>query len=249
MRFFVESSSIAQGVVTLSQEDSAHISKVLRMRAGEEITVCDQQAEHRCRILDIEKGQPIRAEILSSGAHSTEPDVFVTVYAALSKGDRFDYLVQKCTEVGVSHIVPFVSKRCVVRLENAKDSEKKRIRYERIALEASKQCLRSRPVSVGEILPFEQAMQQAAADECCLFLYEGEKNRSFKQILESFGDFKRISIITGPEGGFEPSEADLASSLGAHSVLIGPRILRCETAPVAAVSAVMYHTGNFDVGV
>ncbi len=249
MRFFVESSSIAQGVVTLTEEDSAHISKVLRMREGEEIIVCDEEAEHRCRILSIEKGRSVRAEILSSGPHTTEPSVFVTVYAALSKGDRFDYLVQKCTEVGVSHIVPFVSKRCVVRLENAKDSEKKRLRYERIALEASKQCLRSRPVSVGEILPFEQAMQQAAAEECCLFLYEGEKNRSFKQILESFGEFKRISIITGPEGGFEAAEAALAEQIGAQSVLIGPRILRCETAPVAAVSAVMYHTGNFDVGV
>jgi 16S rRNA (uracil1498-N3)-methyltransferase len=245
LRFFVESSSIARNVVTLSEEDSAHISKVLRMREGEEITVCDEQAEHRCRILNIEKGQPVRAEILSSGPHTTEPSVFVTVYAALSKGDRFDYLVQKCTEVGVSHIVPFVSKRCVVRLENAKDSEKKRLRYERIALEASKQCLRSRPVSVGEILPFEQAMQQAAADECCLFLYEGEKNRSFKQILESFGGFKRISIITGPEGGFEAAEAALADQLGAHSVLIGPRILRCETAPLCALSAVMYASGEF----
>lgn len=249
MRFFIESGSIENGVVTLTQEDSAHIAKVLRMREGDMITVCDEHAEHQCRILNVHKSRPVTAEILSSGPHTTEPDVFVTVYAALSKGDRFDYLVQKCTEVGVSHIVPFESKRCVVRLENARESEKKRVRYERIALEASKQSLRSRPVSVGEILPYEQAIRQAAADECCLFLYESEKNRSFKQILESFGSFKRISIITGPEGGFEPSEVDLASSLGAHSVLIGPRILRCETAPVAAVSAVMYHTGNFDVGV
>ena len=234
MRFFVESSSIARNVVTLSEEDSAHISKVLRMREGEEITVCDEQAEHRCRILNIEKGQPVRAEILSSGPHTTEPSVFVTVYAALSKGDRFEYLVQKCTEVGVSHIVPFVSKRCVVRLENAKDSEKKRLRYERIALEASKQCLRSRPVSVGEILPFEQAMQQAAADECCLFLYEGEKNRSFKQILESFGGFKRISIITGPEGGFEAAEAALADLRGSDFIagFSGPQPSRDDDQPV-----------------
>ena len=249
MRFFADSNNISNDIVTLSQEDSLHITKVLRMREGEKITVCDEKSEHLCVIGSINKDKLVTAQIISSGPHTTEPDVFVTVYAALSKGDRFDYLVQKCTEVGVSHIVPFISKRCVVKVDGQKDAEKKRIRYERIALEASKQSRRSRPVTVGPIVSFKEAIEDASGDECCLFLYEDEKNRSFKEVLESFGSFKRISIITGPEGGFEPQEAELAAEIGASSVLIGPRILRCETAPVAAVSAVMYHTGNFDVGV
>ena len=124
MRFFADSSSISNGIVTLSQEDSLHITKVLRMREGEKITVCDEKSEHLCAIGSINKDKLVTAQIISSGPHTTEPDVFVTVYAALSKGDRFDYLVQKCTEVGVSHIVPFISKRCVVKVDGQKDAEK-----------------------------------------------------------------------------------------------------------------------------
>ncbi len=248
MRFFVSQSDICGSAVKLSEEDVNHISRVLRMREGEEIVVCDDAGrEHLCRIDSINKGGELRVSIQASGSHSTEPDVFVTVYAGLSKGERFDYLIQKCVEVGAAHIVPVLTERCIAR-PDTRDYSKKQQRFAKIALEASKQARRSRPVTVGGIVALEAALA-ALKNQNSLFLYENEGQSSLKTVLESFGRFSSVNVLTGPEGGFTDKEAELVKAAGARSVSIGPRIMRCETAPVAAVCAIMYHTGNFNVGV
>lgn len=246
MRFFVTEDHIFGELIALESTDAQHVSRVLRMHPGEEITVCcgNGQAYH-CVLEQVGKTE-VTARIVNQEDFNNEPTAFVTVYAGLSKGDRFDYLIQKCVECGASHIVPFISQHCVVRLEG-KDYEKKRQRYARIALEASKQCQRSRVVTVGEIVSFETALKEAAQADCGLFLYEKEQQKSLSAVLRDRNG-SRLAVVTGPEGGFSEKEALLAQKSGLSCVSIGPRILRCETAPVAAVCAIMYETGNFDIG-
>jgi 16S rRNA (uracil1498-N3)-methyltransferase len=246
MRFFVTEDRVCGDLIWLEPTDAQHVSRVLRMHPGEEITVCcGNGSAYLCALEQVGKTE-VSARILSEEAFNNEPTAFVTVYAGLSKGDRFDYLIQKCVECGVSHIVPFTSQHCVVRLEG-KDYEKKQQRYARIALEASKQCQRSRVVTVGEIVPFDKALAAAAQADCGLFLYEKEQQKSLSSVLKS-AQGSHYSVVTGPEGGFSEKEAQLAQDAGLACVSIGPRILRCETAPVAALCAIMYETGNFDIG-
>ena len=246
MRFFVTEDRISGDLIALEPTDAQHVSRVLRMHPGEEITVCCGNGKAYLCALDQVGKNDVTARILSEEAYNNEPTAFVTVYAGLSKGDRFDYLIQKCVECGVSHIVPFTSKHCVVRLEG-RDYEKKQQRYARIALEASKQCQRSRVVTVGEIVPFEAALKQAGESDCGLFLYEKEQQKSLSTVLRG-AQGSTYAAVTGPEGGFSEKEAQLAQEAGLACVSIGPRILRCETAPVAALCAIMYQTGNFDIG-
>ncbi len=246
MRFFVTEDRIQGELIAMEPTDAQHISRVLRMQPGEEITVCCGNGQaYRCVLEQVGK-QDVTARIVEQESFNNEPSAFVTVYAGLSKGDRFDYLIQKCVECGVSHIVPFTSKHCVVRLEG-KDYEKKQQRYARIALEASKQCQRSRVVTVGEIVSFDQAIRAAGEEDCGLFLYEKEQQKSLSTVLRG-ATGNRYAVVTGPEGGFSEQEAQKAQEAGLACVSIGPRILRCETAPVAAVCAIMYETGNFDIG-
>ena len=224
MRFFVTEDRICGEQIFLEPADAQHVSRVLRMRPGEEITVCCGNGQaYLCALEQVGKTE-VSARILSQEVFDNEPSAFVTVYAGLSKGDRFDYLIQKCVECGVSHIVPFTSQHCVVRLE-PRDYEKKQQRYARIALEASKQCQRSRVVTVGPIVSLEEAMQEVAQADCGLFLYEKEQQKSLSAVLKA-AEGRCYSVVTGPEGGFSEKEAALALDAGLHCVSIGPRILR-----------------------
>ena len=247
MRFFISAESRSGDEIAILPPDAVHISRVLRMKRGDLITVCDDAGcEHECVLTSADKDK-VTARILHSRPYSTEPSVEVAVFAALSKGEKFDFLIQKCVELGASAIVPFLSERCVVR-PSAGDIERKSARFSRIALEASKQAMRSRPVRVGEIVGFDDAVRMAAGYETALLLYEKENKGSFSRILRERDGCTRYAVMTGPEGGFSEGEAAAAVSGGLLSVSVGPRIMRCETAPLAAVSAIMYHTGNYDIG-
>lgn len=248
MQFFINAPPPEGELIWLEPEDAWHVFKVLRMKPGEHIRVYDsQQCLYLCQLVAVDKGG-VSARVLSRQYRSTEPGIDVTVFAGLSKGDRFDWLIQKCVECGARHIVPFVSENCVIRLRDD-DGAKKAQRFGRIAMEASKQSGRSRPVTVGDIVGFDEALSMAAEAGESFFLYEGEAGYSFRSALEECKEqASAFSIISGPEGGFSPREAQLAGQKGCKSVSIGPRILRCETAPVAALCAIMYTTGNFDIG-
>ena len=246
MSFFVSSSDISNNSVYFSSEESKHICQVLRMTIGEEILVCDDSSHrHCCKLVSVSRDSCV-AEILSTEEYSNQPSALVTVYAGLSKGDRFDYLIQKCVECGVYAIVPFVSERCISR--PSKDEYDKKVkRFQKIADEAVRQSGRSQRVTIKDILSFDQAAKAAANHATPLFLYENENQKSLSTILNG-SDGTDYSVFTGPEGGFSEEEVKKALEYGMNVVSIGPRILRCETAPVAALCAIMYHTGNFDIG-
>jgi 16S rRNA (uracil1498-N3)-methyltransferase len=215
------------------------------MTQGEELEICDDNSQkHICSLLSISK-DCVTAKILSTVYFSNQPSAAVTVYAGLSKGDRFDYLIQKCVECGVTTIVPFISDRCIARPAVA-EYEKKRIRFQRIADEAVNQSKRSNRVNIQPIVSFKDAVKSASMHSTPLFLYENENKKSLSSVLKE-SDCTDYSIFTGPEGGFSENEVECALSSGMNVVSIGPRILRCETAPVAALCSIMYHTGNFDI--
>ncbi len=239
-RFFIAGTNLAGGMAILRGRDAEHV-RVLRLRPGEELTVCDGEGtDYRCRLVSSDKEQA-EAEVLEVVRCPAEPSVAVTVLCGLPKGDKTDYIIQKCVEAGASEIAFFRSDRCVARPESP---EKKLERWQRIAEEAAKQSGRGIIPAVKWAGDLAGALDLAVKKDLALFLYETGEREALDQVLEANKDVKTAALITGPEGGFAEFEAKLAKIAGLHLCSMGERILRCETAPVVAVTALMYATGN-----
>ena len=237
-RFFAAPNDIFGGMVRLSNENMNHI-RVLRLRPAELFVICDGAGlDHVCRL--VSQGDSA-AEIIETRPSQGEPSISCSIYLALAKGDSLDYSVQKSVELGAKDIILFPSARSIAI---SADMTKKTARLQRIALEAAKQSGRGAIPGVSAMNSYEEAVRHAASAGLPLFLYEDEKELRLKEVLESHADAQTVSIFIGPEGGFDPFEAETAKSAGMLSVTLGSRILRCETAPVAALAAIMYHTDN-----
>ena len=241
-RFFVTPESVCGNEIFLRDADAQHIGRVLRMRPGEKLTVCDTAGcDYFCEIAQIAP-DCVTLAIESSAPTVSEPKVRVVLYVALSKGDKLDHIVQKAVELGAHEIRLFISKYCVVKWTE-KDAEKKTERLCRIALEAAKQCGRGIIPQVVSPIPFAQMCHEAAQFPLPILCYEAERATSLRSVLESrFCD--EIAVVIGAEGGFAPEEAEAAQAAGLLSVTLGPRILRCETAPSCVLSAIFYHAGE-----
>lgn len=242
-RFFIRASQIgtedggAQTVRILG-DDAQHITKSLRMREGDTITVCDMaRTEYSCRILSV--GECVLARVESACPSASEPPYEAVLYQALIKGDKFDHVVQKAVECGVHRIVPVLTERCVVRLDK-KDGEKKRLRWQRIAAEAAKQCGRGIIPEVSGLMYFKEAVSQAAQAALPLFCYEGEDKCSLVQATENCRAPGTVSLLIGSEGGFSVEEASFAAECGMRSVGLGKRILRTETASSFALACLSF---------
>lgn len=248
-RFFLQASNIIDGVVTVFGDDAAHISRSLRMRVGEHITVCDMQKnEYDCELVAF-SGDTVTAKIISSRKTDTEPPYTVKLYQALPKSDKLDTIIQKAVETGAHLIVPFESERCVVKADtDAKREEKKLERRRRIALEAAKQCGRGCIPEVSLPMKYRAMLEEAAKSELKLFFYEGDGTVSLRELLESKyakgSAPESISVIIGSEGGFSLDEVRAASDMGFDICGLGKRILRCETAPSFALACITY---NFEL--
>lgn len=248
-RFFLRSSSIADGIVTVTGDDAVHISRSLRMRVGEHITVCDmQKIEYDCEIVGFSPDS-VRAKVISSHPSDTEPPYTVRLYQALPKSDKLDTIIQKSVETGAHVIVPFESERCVARMDADERKEAKKLeRRARIALEAAKQCGRGCVPTVEPTLKFSMMLEDAKKSELVLFFYEGDNTVSLRELLQKkYPDKKRpesISVIIGSEGGFSLKEVEAARTAGFDICGLGKRILRCETAPSFALACLTY---NFEL--
>ena len=238
-RFFV-SEQPENGVLTLRGEDAHHAGRVLRLRPGESVTLCNGKGtDFDCSIETVEKDAVV-CHVLDSHPAETEPRQQLTLFMALPKSDKMDFIVQKAVELGAREIVPYLSKNCVSRPDK---TDKKVERWQKIALEAAKQCGRGYLPAVGAVVSFEQAAEQAAQSQTALFFYENERQTGLHDaLLDGVGE--TVSLMIGPEGGFAPEEAAFAAEAGLTSVSLGTRILRCETAPIAALAAVLYAGGN-----
>ena len=237
-RFFTETIDENKGIIT--GDDAKHIAKVLRMKAGEKLVACDCQGkDYDCVISEVSDKQ-VELTVEKVYASETEPTVHVTLYQAMPKSDKMELIIQKAVELGVSAIVPVQTKRCVSR-PDAKSMAKKLERYNRIALEAAKQCGRGRIPQVLPMLDYSEALTEMKKDERAFLFYENSTS-SFRKELEQA--VSSVSIMVGAEGGFEEDEVNRALEQGVASLSLGKRILRCETAPLAALSIIMYETGN-----
>ena len=239
-RFFMAGSNIMGGMAIIRGRDAEHV-RVLRLRPGEEMIICDGEGtDYKCRLVYADKEQA-EAEVIEVVRCPAEPSVKVTVLCGLPKGDRSDYIIQKCVEAGAYEIAFFSCDRCVARPDKP---EKKLERWQRIAEEAAKQSGRGIIPQVSWAGDFTAALDIAVKKELGLFMYETGEREALDAVLSENKEAQSVAIVTGPEGGFAEFEAKLAKICGLHVCSMGERILRCETAPVVALTATMYATGN-----
>lgn len=241
-RFFADKSAFSGDTARITGEDVAHINKVLRLKENDSIILCDgDKTDYHCTITEIDK-TCITLRIDNTCPNEAESCLSITLYQGLPKSDKMDFIIQKCVELGVDRIVPVESARCVAKV---KDDEKKRLRWQRIAEEAAKQCGRGIIPEVGSAISFDKAI--AMEHDLKIMPYECEKQSNLSDALAGARADGTMAIYIGPEGGFEQAEADKADRAGVKTVTLGKRILRCETAGIATVSAVMYALGEWNI--
>lgn len=239
-RFFVDAGELDSDTVVLTGENAQH-AKVLRLKAGETVLVCDGQGQE-CVCL-VEDAGELQLSVRERRAAVSEPGVAVSVYMAFPKADKLEHVIQKATELGACEIVTFPSARCVSRPDE-KSLKKKLERWQKIAASAAEQSGRGRIPQVRVLSSYAEALNQAAQADKALMFYENEQAVTLKMAL-SEGKYQTVSLLTGPEGGLEEGEVARAREAGLQVCTLGRRILRCETAPLCALSAVMYDAGEF----
>lgn len=224
---------------TIDGEDARHIEKSLRMKAGESITLVDSNSVQHNGIIDSITSGSVTVKIIESFECAQEPTVKVSLYQALPKGDKMDTIVQKAVELGVNEIIPVISARCISRPDE-KSMNKKIARWQKIALQAAQQSRRGIIPVVREAVSFKQAVNKLDKNACNIIFYEcgGAKVSSI------INDNKSINMFIGSEGGFEQQEVDSIIEKGGSPATLGKRVLRAETAPLTALSVIMYETGN-----
>ena len=241
-RFFVTPQELQGDFLVLTGENAAH-AKVLRLKNGENVLVCDGNGkECVCTVSDVSAGQ-ISLVVQNRQESQTEAKVRVSVYMAFPKGDKLEHVIQKATELGAAEIVAFPSARCVSRPDE-KSLKKKLERWQKIAASAAEQSGRGLIPEVITLGSFSDALKRAAQADLPILFYENERATTLKMALES-KPYQTVSLLTGPEGGLEEREVEAAKAAGLHICTLGSRILRCETAPLCALSAVMYASGEF----
>lgn len=236
-RFFVKKDDIEGSSATITGEDLKHISKVLRMAPGDRVVLCDGEGyQHLAEISEITKDYA-RLEIVNSERCMSEPAQRITLYQGLPKGDKMELIVQKCVELGISEIVPVAAERSIVKIKPGEFGGK-RTRYQRVAYEAAKQCGRGIIPEVADLVTFKS--MDMSRHDLIIIAYEDEKGNTLKSLLKANPKAMDIAIVIGPEGGLEKAEVDMLTQKGGMAVTLGPRILRTETAGMAALAMILY---------
>jgi 16S rRNA (uracil1498-N3)-methyltransferase len=241
-RFLVDARAIQDGQPVLTGEVAHRISRVLRMAPGDTAELLDGSGNvYSVVIASIDRDR-VSCRLTSTSKNIGEPSVHITLCQGVMKGEKFDWALQKGTEVGISEFVPMVCKRSVPGLSDA-DRPNKRGRWTKIIAEAVEQSGRSRLPVLHPATSFEDACHLAVPQTLALIPWEEAQGRGLKQALTSTIP-QKVLLYIGPEGGFDPNEVHYAESLGIQPVTLGSRILRAETAGLVAASAVLYHSGD-----
>ena len=244
-KFFIKKENIKNNIVTITGQDATHISKVLRHNAGDIITLCDGEGtDFSAQITDCTKDSVV-LEITDTIPCTAEPGVLVTLFQGLPKQGKMDYIIEKCTELGISRIVPVSMKRSVVKIEDKKSEAKKLERWRKIAQESVKQCGRGKIPEITEVMTTDEAIRFSATLDITIAAYENEKEVSLKSVLEKHTP-ESIGIFIGPEGGLDDKEIDKIKAAGIPAVTLGKRILRTETAGHTVLGAIMYEYNEFE---
>lgn len=265
-RLFLQPEKLSTDRIIIDDDNARYLSLVLKIKPGEQIVIFDGAGyRYLCRILEVHKKEVV-AEKMKKESYSAESPVSITLAQGLPKSDKMDLIIQKATELGVNKIVPLITERSQVR------HTEKIGRWRKIALSASQQCGREKVPEIKEPVEFERYVKnfryclatenadsgitakaygsgQARNDtmetsHLKIIFSEEQKERNLKKVLAAFKNVKNITIIVGPEGGFSKEEVSAAVEKGFVEASLGPRILRTETAPIAAISIVQYELGD-----
>lgn len=226
----------------ITGEDAHHITKSLRMAKGEQLTLCTLDGRrHKCVIEDFASNS-VTVKVLESTLCEQEPSVKITLFMALTKGDKMDDIVQKSVELGVHKIVPILTARCISRPDE-KQIKKKVARWQKIAENAAQQSRRGIIPQVADLMSIKNSLVTLSDFDKAIVFYEcgGEKIRD---IVDE--NTQSLAIFVGSEGGFEESEIEMLKQSGVIPATLGSRILRAQTAPLAAITAIMYQTKNLE---
>lgn len=241
--FLVARNNISGDTAVLSGTEAAHMLRSLRLGAGDSFFAFDETGtRYRMRILEA-TSRSLRAEILETFPPAPPSPVPVTLLVGLPKADKMDFVIEKATELGCFRIIPFRSSRTIPRLDRA-EARKRLLRWERVAVAAAKQCGSGRVPEISPLLSYPEALCAASDCDGRIVFYEGEARFGLKGVLRALGAVRGAALLVGPEGGFSPEEVRQAQARGFVRAGLGPRILRVETAVLAALAMVMYHFEN-----
>ncbi|MDR6225061.1 16S rRNA (uracil(1498)-N(3))-methyltransferase [Desmospora profundinema] len=240
-RYFVNPRQWDGDQILVEGDDVHHMTRVMRMRPGDRVVCCDGEGTDLLAVLEDVKGDRVLLRVLERTPSRGEPAVAVTVAQALPKGDKWEWVLQKGTELGAASFLPVLSDRSVVKLDGKK-ADKKRERWQKIIKEAAEQSHRGCVPPVQPVVDWDGLMQAFSVCDRVIFAYE-KGGVPLNQALAD-GPFQSLMIVVGPEGGFTSEEAEQARTAGALPVSLGPRILRSETAPLALLSCILYSHGE-----
>jgi 16S rRNA (uracil1498-N3)-methyltransferase len=239
-RFYVEQNQIGDKDIIITGPDVNHIKNVLRMKPGEKIIICNGQGKDFYCIIEDESDGKITANITEFRETETELEGKIYLFQGIPKKDKMELIIQKAVELGVYEIIPVMTKRTVVKLEDKKKELKKVERWQSIATSAAKQSNRGIIPVVTETKTLKEALKIADTMDFKLIPYENAKDIQItKEIIGNIKSNHSIGIFIGPEGGFEEEEIRIAMDAGFSSITLGRRILRTETAGLAILSMLM----------
>jgi 16S rRNA (uracil1498-N3)-methyltransferase len=246
-RLFVFEKLAIGDEIVIAGEEAHHIIRVLRLGPGHSVSISDGKSVESLGVIsDIDiRDTKIKIRILDQNK-SKETKPFITLLQALPKGEKFDWIIQKSTGLGVSKIIPVITQRTIVNILPSK-LERRMERWNKIAIEAAKQSLRMDIPQIGELSTFDASLREVEKHHLSIIPWEQEKELSIRKALKSIdGTVTKVAVFIGPEGGFSPEEVKKAKEMGAVSVSLGPRILRTETAAIAVCSILMYELGGME---
>ena len=241
-RFFIEPQQFETENPVIRGPEFKHLSKVLRLGPGDIVYLLDgtgRMIKARIELMGKEEASLTRLEEFQS---ERELPLKVTLVQGLAKGDKMDLIIQKATELGIAEIIPMTCRRTVVRLEGEKAIERQK-RWQRVAMEAAKQCRRAIIPMVQTPQKFEDVLAAIPREAVCFMPWEEEHGQTFGQVLSTDRP-EQVYLLIGPEGGFESMEVEKARQRGVVTVTLGPRILRTETAGLACLSIIMHRWGD-----
>lgn len=246
-KFFVTPDKITDNQIIIDTDDAAHITRVLRMDAGESVTVCDSRGTDYTA--EITEASPVKVvcRVIEEKPSASEPNVRVTLFQALPKASKMEYIIQKTTELGICEIVPVKLARCVVKVDNKKGEKKKLDRWRKIAEAAAKQSGRGIVPEISDFMTLDEVIERAKELDLFFAPYECEEQKTLRETLLSKQNIKTAGFIIGPEGGFDISEAEKLRANNISTVTLGKRILRTETAGEAVLAMMMYEIGDINM--
>lgn len=238
--FYVKNEQIDNEKAVILGDDVKHIKDVLRYNVGDNLDICDENGIRYITVISSFDKNKIFLDVLEKSDYTTEPTVNVTLYQGMPKSDKLELIIQKCTELGVTDIVPVITDRVIVKFDE-KSINKKLERWNKIAQEAGKQSGRQKIPIVEKPIKLKKVIENISKYDILILPYECEKMLTLKTALRNLNkECKNVAIFIGPEGGFSEDEINSLNFENVKRVTLGPRILRTETAGLATLAMVLY---------